>query len=153
MKRSATGYGLDHEHKMSSVVAGKLLIACGFPWKLRMGEEVCLRSIQVEGLELRDGLVLQNISGDMYLACTSRTKDSWKEVFAMDLEKPDNWKPAISHYYQGGEVAVFVERTTSYDLYADDSLEEHIGNVDSISAGKELLSQDAELEDDPDFQP
>lgn len=44
--------------------------------------------------------------------------------------------PRIAHHYPGGQVAVFDPKSSTYDLYQDESLDEYLGNVDSISAAE-----------------
>lgn len=44
--------------------------------------------------------------------------------------------PRISHYYSGGQVAVFDPKSSTYDLYQDETCDEYLGNVDSISAAE-----------------
>lgn len=146
MKRSATGYGEDYEHSISEAMAMSLLDKAGFAGVLRMGNEVCIKAIK-EALDMRSRLVIQNISGNFYLASTNYAKEDWKVKFGIDTGDLKNWKPEISHHYAGGEVAVFREHDTTYDLYADSTLEDHIGNVDTIRAGEELISA-ADYEED-----
>ncbi|UXH55943.1 hypothetical protein Q1Z72_01415 [Pseudomonas qingdaonensis] len=46
-------------------------------------------------------------------------------------------KPAeIAHHYPGGQVAVFDPKSSTYDLYQDETCDEYLGNVDSISAAE-----------------
>lgn len=149
MKRSGTGFGEDYEHRVSAAIASKLLESVNFQRELKMGYEVCIkRAKSISGLY--QWLNLQNVSGTFYLTCTSCPKDDWKDIFQIDLKNLAGWSPSISHHYPGGEVAVFRANDTTYDLYADDSLQEHIGNVDSISAGMQLVESDHDLEPDHD---
>lgn len=149
--RSGTGYGEEYEHKVSEAIAESLLVKAGFTGKLRMGNEVCIKSVNELG-DLRSRLTIQNISGDFYLASTNYPKEDWKEKFSIDIADLKNWAPSISHYYPGGEVAVFCTHNSTYDLYADSTREEHIGNVDSIREGENLIAGIG-YEQEPGAQP
>lgn len=139
MKRSATGYGEEYEHKISAAMAASLLEKVGFVGTPRMGNEVCVKSVKTLA-DLKARLVIQNISGDFYLASTNYPKADWKEQFAVDIADLKDWQPQVAHHYAGGEVAVFCEHDSTYDLYADSTLTEHVGNADSIREGEELLA-------------
>lgn len=44
--------------------------------------------------------------------------------------------PRIAHHYPGGQVAVFDPKSSTYDLYQDETYDEYLGSVDSISAAE-----------------
>lgn len=51
-------------------------------------------------------------------------------------------KLEIAKYFAGGAVAVFVpDCGGSYDLYANDDCEEHLGNVCSLSEAERFLAK------------
>ena len=149
--RSGTGYGEEYEHKISEAMAKSMLEKAGFSGRLQMGSEVCIKSVKTLA-DLKARLVIQNISGDFYLASTNYPKEDWRQQFAVDIADLKNWKPQIAHYYAGGEVAVFCEHNSTYDLYADSSLDEHIGNADSIREGENLIAG-VGYEEEPGAQP
>lgn len=50
--------------------------------------------------------------------------------------------PVIARHYSCGAVAVHVaDCNGSYDLYADDSCSEYLGNVCSLSEGERFLAE------------
>lgn len=104
MTRTATGYGLEYEHKISKACAQTLRGDLDLP---KMGYETQVAIFTTPSSEpafaVSERLYIQNISGSFYLACTSSPKISWPRLFKILLS--DNRAVRIAVPEQGRERA------------------------------------------------